>query len=234
MTHPVIKYKHSLSIIIPLYNEAELITSTVDQITAFLSPRLDRYEIIIVESGSTDSSSEICEQLAIMNDHIKLIHEGARNGYGSGLRLGTKFASNEYIWIITADLPFDLIHMDTAMLLLDNYSCVLSFRSQDKRSHLRKIQSLIYNFIVKHTLGLPFKHMNSAFKVLPTELFQNLELISNGWFIDVEVLFYINRSKISYIEIPVPLIDRSKGKSNIGATTFLNVLNEMAKFKKSH
>ena len=227
------KYKHSLSIIVPLYNEAELITHAVDQICAVVGPRFNNYEIVIVESGSTDSSAEICKGLALENHHIKLISEGARNGYGSGLRTGINAAANDYIWVVTADLPFDLSLIDTAMQLLDKYFFVLSYRSQDPRSPLRKLQSLIFNLLIKQSFGLPFKHINSAFRVLPTKFIKNIDLISAGWFIDAEMLYYIKKSGASYIEIPVPLIDRTHGKSTIRVTTFLDVLKEFSRFKKS-
>ena len=233
MAYPEIKYKHSLSIIIPLYNEAELITHAVDQICAVVEPRFDNYEIVVVESGSTDLSAEVCKRLALENHRIKLISEGARNGYGSGLRTGINAAANDYIWIVTADLPFDLSLIDTAMQLLDKYIFVLSYRSQDPRSPLRKFQSVIFNLLIKQSLGLPFRHINSAFRVLTTRFVQNLDLISAGWFIDAEILYYINKSGSSYIEFPVPLIDRTRGKSNIRVTTFLYVLKEYSRFKKS-
>lgn len=219
--------EYSISVITPVYNEVGLLESSISYIDTFLAQHFKEYEILLVESGSTDGSAEICDELANKLPNLKLIHEGGRNGFGSALKLGYKNVTKDLVWLITVDLPFPLEAIQSALPLLSKYDCVLSYRSQDDRTTFRKIQSFIYNTLVKTVLGLRVKHVNSAFKVFKRQIVQNITLQSKGWLLDAETLYQIKQHKVSYIEIPVELIDRKFGNSSIKLSTGISVLKEL-------
>lgn len=223
----------SLSIIVPVYNEVELLGDAVRHINSFVAPHFAEYEIIIIESGSTDGTSELCDHLSGEIPSVRVIHEGGRNGFGSALKRGYKEATKDWVWFVTADTPFPLEAIVQAQQLFPHYDCILSYRSEDTRkSFFRKIQSVIYNTLVKTVLGLRVKHVNSAFKVFKRDVIQSLPLISNGWFIDAETLYWLTKRKVRYTEIPVPLIDRTGGHSTITLSTPLTLLKELQRFLK--
>ena len=226
------KDKYSISVVIPVYNEIRFLESAVCYIDSFLAEHFHDYEIILIESGSTDGSGEACDELAAKLPSLRLIHEGSRNGFGSALRLGYKNATKDLVWLITVDLPFPLDSILRALPLLSRYDCVLSYRSKDNRKLFRKFQSIVYNTLVKTTLGLSVKHVNSAFKVFKRPIIQGMTLTSNGWFIDAEVLYTIKKNNISYIEIPIELIDRKSGASSIKFSAPLYLIKELAYFLK--
>jgi glycosyltransferase involved in cell wall biosynthesis len=222
---------YSMSVIIPVYNEVELLGEAVHRINAFIAAHFSDYELVIIESGSTDGTGNLTDRLASEIPQVRVIHEGGRNGFGSALKRGYKEATKEWVWFITADTPFPLESMLDAMKLFPTNDCVLSYRSEDTRkSFFRKIQSVVYNTLVKTTLGLRVKHVNSAFKVFKREVIQSLPLISNGWFIDAETLYWLTKRKVKYTEIPVPLIDRTGGHSTITLSTPITLLKELRHF----
>jgi glycosyltransferase involved in cell wall biosynthesis len=221
---------YSLSVIVPVYNEIQLLEKAIAEVNSFVSKYFFDYEILLIESGSTDGSDQACDKIGRENPHIKVIHEGARKGFGSALKLGYKNASKDLLWLITADLPFPLPSILDALPLLDKYDCVLSFRLSDDRGFLRKVLSFSYNGIMKALLGLDVKHINSAFKLYKKEIIQNLPLISNGWFLDTEVLYWLRKRNIKSIEIPVPLVNRTAGESKISPMTPFFMLAEALKF----
>ncbi len=222
---------YSLSIIVPVYNEVELLAPAIRQIDAFVKPHFTKHEIVIIESGSTDGTGELCDRLADELPSVRVVHEGGRNGFGSALKRGYREAANDWVWFVTADTPFPLESIVEAKKLFPQYDCVLSYRSEDTRkSFFRKIQSVVYNTLVKTTLGLRVKHVNSAFKVFKREVIQSLPLISNGWFIDAETLYWLTQRNVRYTEIPVPLIDRTGGHSTITLSTPLTLLKELRRF----
>ncbi len=221
----------SLSVIIPVYNEVELLGDAVRQIDSFVARHFTEYEIVIIESGSTDGTGALCDNLAAELASVRVIHEGGRNGFGSALKRGYKEAAKDWVWFVTADTPFPLESIVEAKKLFPNYDCILSYRSEDTRkSFFRKIQSVVYNTLVKTVLGLRVKHVNSAFKVFKRDVIQSLPLISNGWFIDAETLYWLTQRKVRYTEIPVPLIDRTGGHSTITLSTPLTLLKELQRF----
>lgn len=224
--------RYSITVIIPVYNEKDIIFSSVTSINDFFITHFNDYEIIIVESGSTDGSYKLCDKVAKSDKHIKIIHEGERNGFGSAVKVGYRAAEKELILLYTLDLPFPLESVSEAIPLLDKYDYVLSYRSKDNRGMLRNIQSFVYNMLIKTVLGLKAKHANSGFKIYRRKHVVDLEIVSNGWFIDAEVLYLLKEQKYTFTQIPVKLIDRTQGRSSVGVFSFVAILKEMYIFLK--
>jgi glycosyltransferase involved in cell wall biosynthesis len=222
--------EYSISVIIPIFNEAKILETSVNAINKFLRENFRNYEVIIVESGSTDGSDKICDKIQRNNSNIFVIHEGGRNGFGSALQIGYKTARNDLLWLVTVDLPFSLEIIHKALPLLSEYDCILSYRCEDKRNVFRKFQSYVYNIVVKVFLGLKVRHVNSAFKVLKREIIQNINFVSNGWFFDAEVIYKLTKIGVPYTEIPVAVIDRRGGRGSVGPSSFINVIKELLFF----
>lgn len=224
----------SLSAIMPVYNEAELSEGALRALHHYLSAHFVDFEIIVVESGSTDGTDKICDDVARELDFIMVIHEASRNGMGAAMRLGYAQASKDYVFLVTADIPFPLETLNRAAPLLAENDCILSFRDEDERGLLRKLQSVGYVWLIKISLGLRMKSINSAFKLMPTNFVKSLPLESNGWFLDAEVLYWISRRGLRFIEIPVPLIERTAGISKIGLGDWIKTVAELIEFKRRH
>jgi dolichol-phosphate mannosyltransferase len=223
----------SVSVVVPVYNEIELVEDSVRAIDRFLAGQQLDYELIIIESGSTDGSNAACDRLTDALPGVEVIHETQRNGLGSALRQGYAAASKELVWLVTVDIPFPLGTLCEALPLISECDCVLSYRSEDNRGLLRRIQSRGYNALVKAMLGLPMRTVNSAFKLYRRNVLSSLPLKSNGWFLDAEVLYWVARCGYRFREIPVPLLERKGGTSKIGPSDILWILRELIRFKWS-
>ena len=223
----------SLSVLLPLYNEIEILEPNLLRIDEFLSRHFDHYEIVIVESGSTDGSAELCDRLASRLKRVRVIHEGARNGIGSATRIGIQQATKDLTWRYAIDLPCALDVILEALPLLATYQCVLSFRSSDDRVPYRRFQSAVFNNLAKTVLGIKVRHVNSAFKVYRTKDLQAMPLASRTGFIDTEMLFWTFRRGLSWVEIPVALTDRTGGKSSVTFLEPLTWLKELARLRLS-
>jgi glycosyltransferase involved in cell wall biosynthesis len=223
----------SVSVVVPVYNEIELVEASVRAIDHFLAGQELEYEIIIIESGSTDGSSSASDRLAETLSAVEVIHEAQRNGLGSALRQGYAAATKDLVWLVTVDIPFPLRALCEALPLMTGCDCVLSYRSEDHRGLLRRIQSWAYNTLVKTVLGLPMRTVNSAFKLYRRGMLTDMPLKSNGWFLDAEVLYWVARRGYRFREIPVPLLERKAGTSKIGLSDIIWILREMIKFRWS-
>ncbi len=226
------KPKPSISVILPVYNEVKLLPSAVQAIDDFLNQHFPVYEILMIESGSTDGTDTKCDELAGAYAAVRVIHEGGRNGFGSALKLGYQYAKLDYCWLITVDIPFPLEAVLEAEKYLSQYDFVISYRSEDKRAWTRRVQSWVYNAMVRCWFGLRVKCVNSAFKLLPTAVMRDMSLVSNYWFIDAEILYRLSKAGLTYTEIPVPLIDRTEGASSVTSNAFVKMLKEMHDFSK--
>lgn len=210
---------HSITTIVPVYNEVETIRDSIARIDAFLGQTFNEYEILIVESGSTDGSDRECDRLADRFASVRALHEGARNGFGSALRLGFASASKDLVWAVSADLPFPLEALLRAVPLLDRCDCVLSYRCEDDRGVFRRLQSRAYNTLARWVLRIGATNINSQFKLYRKQVIQSLRIESNGWLVDTEIVYRLQRAGVRTEEIGVPLIDRTAGTSTVGVAT---------------
>jgi len=94
-----------LSIIMPVYNERETLREILDQVRAVDIPGVEK-EILVVDDGSTDGSSDILREEAARGDLLVFFHDG-NQGKGSAVRTGISHASGDLILIQDADLEYD-------------------------------------------------------------------------------------------------------------------------------
>jgi len=222
--------KHSISAIVPVYNEAALVASSLSAIQSALARSFDDYEVVVVESGSTDGTPEACDAASARLPHVRVVHEGAQRGYGSALRLGIARSTKELITFVTLDLPFDLATIGRALPLLERADCVLSYRPTDPRGPVRRWQSIAYRGLLRLVLGIRARNVNSSFKLIERSTLDGIALRATGWFIDAELVYWLERRGATCVEIPVPLLDRTAGRSTVRFGTWLEVLKELITF----
>ena len=94
-------YPVSLSVFFPCYNEAENVEKLVADALAAVAPLVERYEIIIVNDGSSDATGAIADRLSAANPNVRVIHHEKNRGYGGALISG--FRGARYDWVFFAD-----------------------------------------------------------------------------------------------------------------------------------
>ncbi len=91
-----------ISVIVPVYNTEEYLKKSIESV---LSQTFDNFELILINDGSTDKTGEICDQFAMKDDRVKVIHK--ENGGGSSARkAGIDAAIGKYIMFMDADDAF--------------------------------------------------------------------------------------------------------------------------------
>lgn len=88
-----------LSYIVPVYNTGHFLTECMDSI---LSQKLDSFEVILVDDGSTDLSGEMCDQYQIEHDCIRVIHK-KNGGISSARNAGLLEAKGDYVFFVDSD-----------------------------------------------------------------------------------------------------------------------------------
>ena len=218
---------HTISAVVPIYNERQAIPGVIQQIDRFLAAHFADYEIIVVESGSTDGTAEACDALPQLLPKVRVVHEGGRNGFGSAVLTGAALATKRWVWPLVVDMPFSLDVILAALPHMDQCQAVLSYRSSDPRSSYRRFQSRVFNALSRQLLGVRARHVNSAFKITESKLMQSLHLRSKGWLLDAELIMRLDERGIRYAEIPVELVDRTSGGSTIGPAASLGAVRDL-------
>lgn len=221
---------YSISAIVPLWNEIDLIPKALERIERFLSSSFSEYEMIIVESGSTDGSAKVCDRFAAGKQLVSVFHEQTPRGMGSALKLGFGKASKDLVWAVYVDGSYPLDIALQTLPLFENYDCVYGVRSSDTRGFFRRVQSAIYNQFAKWLLGLHVRHVNSEFKMYKRSVIQSIELETNGWLVDAEIIYKLQAIGMKHSEIDVPVNERTEGKSTVNFWTPFHVARELIVF----
>lgn len=216
--------RQSISLVVPLYNEEATISELTEKLNQYFSKLGITYEVILVESGSTDRSGEVCDELSKKYPSVKVIHEGARNGYGSGIRTGWSQAHYEIMTYVDSDSPCSLDYYAQALELLKNpeVDAVLGYRVGGRENFTRWFFSKGYNWLTKSVFGLwGVKDVNFTFKLFRKEMYNKINLQSKGWFIDVELLAELKKQKARWKQLPINYTPRTKGSSTVKINTKL-------------
>lgn len=148
----------STSFIIPLHNEENFLVAQINKLIKIIKKlNLEKYEIILIENGSTDKTLKLVKGLAQKNKKIKLISLPFAN-YGEAIRKGIIQSKNNLI--IQLDLDFiDYHFIQKAIKNFDSYTILVGSKhikeSRDQRSILRKIMSKTLLFILKYVFKYP-------------------------------------------------------------------------------
>ena len=99
---------HTVSILIPLYNEEEFVGRLLERVLAAPLPDGTGREVIVVDDGSTDGSVEIVEEFAAAHPGVvRLVRQPRNQGKGAAIRTAIEHATGEFSIIQDADLEYD-------------------------------------------------------------------------------------------------------------------------------
>lgn len=113
--------KPRVSVIIPAYNEAQTIGSTVDRVRDHLVSLEDRYEweIVVVDDGSTDGTGDEAIVAGAGDDRVRVLAQPSNFNLGQSLRYGFSVARGDYLVTLDADLSYDPTHIERLVEVLE-------------------------------------------------------------------------------------------------------------------
>ncbi|MBM4308586.1 MAG: glycosyltransferase [Deltaproteobacteria bacterium] len=210
-----------LSIIIPMFNEAENAEHTLARVEESLASFLGKYEIIAVNDGSTDNTLEVLQGIASLNKRIKVVSYPRNIGRGMALRKGFCEARGEVIVSIDADLSYSPHYiLELIKTLKDNPEVDFVLASpympgggvQDV-PFVRLWISKLGNKILR--LAMPNRIYTSTgiFRAYRRNVLDSLELESDGKEIHLEILSKAMALGFRAKEIPAILTSRKRGSS---------------------
>lgn len=102
-----------LSVIVPVFNEQALLESHLDQVVSYLKSIEDefRFEIVIINDGSADDSTEITDRFALQHDNVHALHHPKNFGLGQAMQFGFNNTKGDYVVTIDIDLSYDVEHI---------------------------------------------------------------------------------------------------------------------------
>ena len=201
-----------ISIIIPCFNEKKYIEEIVKRI---LNQNNISKEIIIVDDGSTDGTTEILKKNIETKVH-KIIYLKKNFGKGNAIKEAIKFVNGQIILIQDADLeynPKDYNKM-IAPFISNNADVVYGsrFTSNDNRRIIyfaNTIANKILTFFLNCLLNLNFTDVETGYKAFKTELVKKIYLNEKGFGFEIEITMKLSKIKAIFYEVGISYSGRS-------------------------
>jgi glycosyltransferase involved in cell wall biosynthesis len=195
------------------------------------------YEMVIVNDASTDTTPQLADAAAAANPRIKVVHHPVNRKLGGSIKSGFAAATGDVVLYTDADLPFDFREVHKAMRLMHQYEAdiVAAYRfDRTGEGYVRVVYSLFYNLMVRALFGCRFRDVNFAFKLVRRKVLEQVELTSEGSFIDAELMVSARKMNMSVVQFGVDYFPRTRGVSTLSSPSVIIKILKEAWTLRSH
>ena len=223
-----------VSIIIPAYNEEKRLPQTLKRIKEFLRGENWESEIIIVDDGSEDRTTQVA-----IKEGIKVIKNSSNQGKGYSVKRGVEAAEGEYIFFTDADLSTPIEEIDGFLAWLEKeYDIVIGSRTHPEAKILRhqakyrENMGKFFNLLVRMLFQIPFRDTQCGFKGFKKKVAKRLfrELSCRGFAFDVELIVKAWKAGYRIKEIGVTWINSPDSRVKLTSSP-LSMLWELFKIR---
>ena len=217
-----------VDLVIPVYNEAKVLARSVRQLAAAMADCPDfRWQIVVVNNGSTDDTRAVGQRLAEQLPYVRLLHLDAK-GRGRALRKAWSETRAEFSVYMDVDLSTDLAAVPLAVQLLREGAHLVTGSRLHPQSRItrclkREILSRGYNALIRWVLRTrSFHDAQCGFKGVRIETVRRLlPLVKNqDWFFDTELLVLAEYAGLTVHTLPITWVEDPDSRVNIPLTVW--------------
>ncbi|CAN5697714.1 glycosyltransferase family 2 protein [soil metagenome] len=233
----------AFSLVIPAFNEAHRVGQTLVDVLGWLRSHSTGSELIVVDDGSTDPTSEVARQVFAASGEIetRLIQQPVNHGKGAAVRLGLQAATRPVALFSDADLSTPIAEAPKLLdpIFAGKLEVAFGSRALDRKlignrqAWHREQAGRVFNLLVRLATGLPFWDTQCGFKAFRMEAFRPIleQAQSDGFSFDVELLFLAHQAGLRMREIPVRWNHCDGSKVNMIADS-LDMLQEIVALRR--
>jgi len=204
----------SVSVIIPVLNEAEALPELVERIATTLKPLSHHYEILVIDDGSVDETVAVLRELANRYPHLRVVRFRRNYGKAAALSEGFARASGDFLITLDGDLQDPPEEIPRLLdQLVQRFDVVCGWKQDRQDSWSRILSSRLFNAVTRLLTGLALHDVNCGLKGYRRQVVQELRLYGEMHrFIPV-----IARQRgFTVGELPVQHCPRRYGRSRYG------------------
>jgi glycosyltransferase involved in cell wall biosynthesis len=212
VTEPQTLAPYHVSVVIPVYNESARISRTLSEVLDYLRSRSQRWELIVVDDGSTDGTAELVRRLCGDRPETRVISYPSNRGKGYAVRQGMLAARGEYVLFTDADLSAPIAEAARLLEPLERgYDVVIGSRALKRewievhQSPFRETAGKLFNLFLRAATGLSFQDTQCGFKAFRRAAAQRIFPLQSidGFGFDPEILYLARKLGHRTLEVPV-------------------------------
>jgi glycosyltransferase involved in cell wall biosynthesis len=178
----------ALSVFFPCYNEELNLQSLILEAIQVFDHSVQKYEILVVNDGSTDKTGLIADRLSNEHDCIRVIHHNENKGYGAALISGLSNSIHEWVFFTDGDRQFVISEIEILLNEIDDHDLIIGYRKARQDPWHRILYGHTWTRLVQLLFGLKVRDINCAFKLVKKRILDGITLHSSGAVINTELL----------------------------------------------
>src|SRR3990167_10226236 len=213
----------SLSVFFPLFNEEGNIETIVERAIEVLESLKFKYEIILVNDGSSDNTVSVIDKIARENTHVRVIHHPKNLGYGEALKSGFYGAKYDTIVYTDGDNQFDFSQVKLFLEKIENFDLIVGYRIKRQDPFFRILFKMGWTLSLFAFFRLTLKDIDCGFKMIKRKVLEEIPHLESqrGAMINAELVIKTKKAGFRIGQVGVNHYPRLSGKPT-GAS--LNVI----------
>jgi len=222
-----------ISIVILCYRTEDFAYKFTEEIVYLLEKENVDYELVLVGNympGSGDRTPDIVKELAAKYPRVIAVVKPKEGMMGWDMRQGLEAANGRYIAIIDGDgqMPCEDLLKIYKMIKAEGFDLCKTYRIRREDGIYRRLLSDIYNLIFSVIFyPNPGRDVNSKPKIITRAVYDKLELTSDDWFIDAEIMIQAKRLGLKIGEIPTVFEKNIRRNSFVKIPTILEFIKNI-------
>ena len=229
-----------LSVVIPCYNEGELLNGNFNRLYHELLSVGKTFEIVFVDDCSQDETVQTITEICAEFDCCKSIYNHSNLGRGATFMIGADQSEGGIVGFLDIDLEVSEVYLRDVLHELDKGAEVVSvYRTYKLKWNpiflIRAFLSNSYKVLVRSYLKVPLKDTESGFKFFKSDVYHELRKLckSNHWFWDTEVMAHAYWEGYDVREVKGEFIKNKNKRSTVRIVPdTLEYLKEIKHFKR--
>jgi len=220
---PIPLATHSLTVLVPAFNEESNLEPTIDRLLRALRITVEDFEIIIVNDGSTDGTAAVADRCAARHPQIRVVHNERNMGLGYSYVRGVALSRMSHFVYIPADNTWPYRSFLELMGNMGKADVVTSYSINPQvRPLARRIVSRMYTRLLNLLYGHRLHYYNGL-TIYPLSFLRTNPVTTYGFGFQAEALLKAVDHGLSFVEVALPIDERTAGRSK--AVTLKNIVN---------
>ncbi len=207
------RYTNSLSVVIPIYNDQEVIAELLRRLTAVLESIVSDYEIILIDDGSRDNSWAIMNEERKHREHLRIARLSRNFGQQNAIAAGLSLTTKDLIVLMDSDLqdrPEDIPVLIDALLADPEATMAIAQWEERKDSRMKKAVSRLFQIVSNRITDIHQMPRLGIFRVMKKSVVDELRNFPERTATAVSLLYFIGHK---YVAVPLKRDARFAGSS---------------------